>query len=184
MGNDIEQASEFARLSGEFAAANAEVARLARESDVDPSGLSPTERRDFLNAKRAELDTAVAAAQRASEAMEAAMRREIERAEQALAPLQERAALLMDGVEAINLYLGTGEQITLLREGEPAPKDSPVVVYQRVLFMDEEMALAAEVMGLADATIDPGQKGWADFDAWLLADDAHVRQVCPARGEA
>lgn len=37
----------------------------------------------------------------------------------------------------------------MLREGEPAPADTPIHVYQTTLYMDEEMALAAELGLLA-----------------------------------
>lgn len=70
----------------------------------------------------------------------------------------------------INLYLGTDETIHQIRAGEPS--DAEVVIRQRVLFMDEECAIAAEQGGLDHRSIDL-------FDEWLIEDPAHLDQVLP-----
>ena len=165
----------------DLAAARERAEQLATmDEDLDLAGMTPEERRDALNHRRAELDAAREALQSQATAVEAELKRQMEQVMAAVRPLREKAELMLSGVQAIALYLGSDEEIFQLRDGEPAPAATPITVYQNVLFMDEEMALAAEQLGIEDGTIDPGPRGWKDFDAWLLADDAHVRQVCPA----
>lgn len=171
-----------AELAAEVAAAQAHADALAeRDTDAATAGMAPAERRDALNAMRAEMDAARERLAATTAALQEAFQAQLEQAQAALAPLRDKAARLMDAVQAISLYLGSDEQIVLLRDGDPAPADTPITVYQTTLFMGEEMALAAEAAGIADATIDPGEKGWASFDEWLLADPAHLDRVCPAR---
>ncbi len=180
MTNEVERYGSMSDLLRNLADAHADAERLAAEGELDTTGMSPEQRRDAINAKRVELDDAQDMLRAAAKSVEEAMQGQLATMRSALAPLQAQVSKMMSAVEAINLYLGSDETIILLREGEPAPADTPIVVYQTVLFMDEEMALRAEELGIADATIDPGQKGWATFDDWLLDNDAHVRQVCPS----
>lgn len=74
----------------------------------------------------------------------------------------------------INLYLGTKEEIAVLQDGEPAPADETIVIRQKVLYMDEECAVAAEEGGLDARHIDR-------FDDWLLENPDHLDQVLPER---
>jgi hypothetical protein len=76
-----------------------------------------------------------------------------------------------------NLYLGVGEKITVLREGEPASIDSPVVFYQRLRYMDEECG----IINLYE------DKPWGidfrsihDFYDWLLSDSTHLDALISA----
>lgn len=93
-------------------------------------------------------------------------------AERALEPIKRAMRGLQQGLTTIGLYLGTGERIERLRDGEPAPAETPISIRQMVLRMDEECAAAAEEGGI-DAV------DFSAFDEWLLADDAHVQQVLP-----
>ena len=92
----------------------------------------------------------------------------------ALAPLRRKAALLQDGIHAINLFLGTGEELTQLTDGAPAQPGEPIRVFQSVLAMDEESAIAAESGGIDHLDIDR-------FDAWITSDWARVEQLIPVQ---
>ena len=77
-----------------------------------------------------------------------------------------------EAVWTINLYLGQGEEIVPLREGERAPAGTPITVRQLVLYMDEECAVAADEGGIDARDLDA-------FDKWLTSDSAHLAQVFP-----
>jgi hypothetical protein len=89
-----------------------------------------------------------------------------------VAPLEKQIHRLTDGIDAMNLYMGRDEYIVTIREGEKAPKDSPIIIRQRVLAMDEETALYAASGGMDAMDIDK-------FDQWLLEDPKHVQQIIP-----
>jgi hypothetical protein len=118
-----------------------------------------------INSSKKALDNAVAR-QRAE------MERKITEMNALLQPMKAQMAKLSDGIDAMNLYMGRDEFIHTIREGEKAPKETPLVIRQRVLAMDEETALNAESGGMDAMDIDK-------FDQWLLEDPAHVQQVIP-----
>lgn len=105
-------------------------------------------------------------------ALEAAMKSQMEKARAIMAPLEKMTERLREGIWSVNLYLGRDEEVVCLRGGDPAPFDAPIVVRQLVLAMDEESTLFAEDGGMDCENIE-------DFDAWLLADPAHLQQVFP-----
>lgn len=107
-------------------------------------------------------------------ALENRMRREMAAMETALEPLQEMVEMLNEAVWTVSLYLGREEQIVRLMEGEPAPADTPIVVRQLVLAMDQECAVASEEGGIDSLNYEL-------FDKWLQEDPAHVEQVIPER---
>lgn len=89
----------------------------------------------------------------------------------ALRDVQGVVAKLEEVVYTVQLYLGRDEEVVCLREGEPAPAETPICIRQNVLFMDEEIALTRPD-GIDFEDI-------AEFDAWLLADPKHLSQVLP-----
>lgn len=64
-------------------------------------------------------------------------------------------------ITTIELYAGINEEIIQLREGEPACIDSPLVLHQAVLYMDEEFCLI-------DDDFDYAKEG--SFNEWLVKD--------------
>jgi hypothetical protein len=77
-----------------------------------------------------------------------------------------------EAIWTINLYLGKGEEIHVLRSGEPAPTAGPIVLRQLVKYMDEECAAWAESGGIDARSV-------GVFDAWLLEDAGHLDRVLP-----
>lgn len=110
------------------------------------------------------------------------------RQERIMALMAEKKALLMakaegltqmvkkvqDVVWAINLYTGSNEMIFQLRPGDAAPPETKITIRQRVLFMDEECAIAAEKGGIDCRSIE-------EFDKWIVdvAHPEHLQQVLP-----
>lgn len=88
-----------------------------------------------------------------------------------LAPLKEKMARFEDGIAAVQLYLGRGEEIFVVRDGDTAPADAPVFLRQETLAMDEESAIAAGSGGIDFSNIDM-------FIEWLQ-DDENLAQVLP-----
>lgn len=89
--------------------------------------------------------------------------------------MNEQLATLGKQIQLIELYLGVYEQVFALREGLPAPADTPVTFRQLVLFMDEEVGDTRRRKN--------GQYGidWTsieDFDEWIL-DGQNLDRVLP-----
>jgi hypothetical protein len=79
---------------------------------------------------------------------------------------------LEKAITTVNLYLGRDEEITVLRNGERAPANTPITIRQLVLHMDEEMALVCPE-GIDFQEI-------KSFDDWLLIGD-NLDQIIPEK---
>jgi hypothetical protein len=84
--------------------------------------------------------------------------------------MQEQMELVSKVLGAFELYLGVWETITQIRDGAPAPLETPVAIRQQILFMDEEVG-------------DPRGGGidWTrieDFDAWI-AQPGNLERLLP-----
>lgn len=84
----------------------------------------------------------------------------------------------LEQVWLIELFLGSQEEVTAIRRGEPAPASERVAVRQRVLCMDEEIAIHdwlsnPDRIGKFDADNLP------DFDRWLVEKPEHLDAICP-----
>lgn len=88
--------------------------------------------------------------------------------------LYEQLKYVTKIIQVGELYLGVNEQIFHLRQGAPAPIDTPVTFHQLVLYMDEE---AGDIewrnghQGIDFQSVEA-------FDEWLLR-DSHVDIILP-----
>jgi hypothetical protein len=105
-------------------------------------------------------------------AMEADFRRRQSEIEEQLRPLKAELARLEEISWTVDLYMGRDERVTLLRDGEPAPADTPIVIRQMVLAADEEALLLVEEGG-----IDYRRMG--AFIEWVASDPAHMDRIIP-----
>jgi hypothetical protein len=176
-------------MDGELADALAEAARLsalaAEQADGHGTDLVPARGADAEQVRAAMISARAKAASTLAE-LEAVRKRAKELIEQqrraaetllaestaVLAPLLERVEMMKEGIWTVSLYLGVGEEIVTLADGEPAPAGTPVCVQQSVLAMDEEAALFPETGGMDHANV-------AQFDEWITADPARVEQLIP-----
>lgn len=92
-----------------------------------------------------------------------------------LAPLKASANVLKaqtrglkDQIFVVDLYAGLSEELALLRDGEPAPSEERIRLYQRRHYMDEESLLQYESGGM-------DFKGIDSFDRWLMKDENRER---------
>lgn len=74
-----------------------------------------------------------------------------------------------DRLFALELYAGFHESVKQIREGEPAPLETPITVRQMLRYMDEETLIAAEDGGMDFGHIQ-------QFDEWAAA---NIKTVCP-----
>lgn len=58
-----------------------------------------------------------------------------------LASMRKEMTMVNHALEMINLYLGSTEEVVILREGKKADPSSPIVIRQRLVYMDEEAML-------------------------------------------
>jgi hypothetical protein len=179
--HDSQPSDETAKRLEEVRAELSELEDQARQmaegvgtgSDLVPARSDdPVVARKQMAAIRAEARKTALRIQANRKEMERLLSAEMQRAEEALAPMQKLMKHLEDGILTVNLYLGRDEEIVLLRDGESAPASQPITLRQMLLFMDEECAAAAEEGGIAPTDIET-------FDEWLLEDPAHLDQVLP-----
>jgi hypothetical protein len=172
--------AEITAAAADLARIQAEVADLAAQQSDSTGALVPVSTGDAIAVKAAlaqqrslmlrksqELRTASERMKGALEAQERALRELVD-------PLQEQVRRMEEGIWTVNLYLGRDEEIVPIvdpTEGEPAPRETPITVRQRVLFMDEETAIAAEEGGIDYRHVHL-------FDEWLK-DPAHLAQILP-----
>ena len=78
-------------------------------------------------------------------------------------------------IGSINLYLGVGQDINPLKDGEPAPAETKIAIRQMTLYMDEECALEGE--NALSGGID--FKQIHKFDEWLIRKPSRIKMILP-----
>ena len=109
-------------------------------------------------------------AQRAE--IEAAFRRQAADLEAQVAPLRAELKKMAEVIETVDLYLGRSEQMTLLRDGEPAPADEPITIRQSVLAADEESLVLIDSGGVDARSMDA-------FCDWVAASVENTTRILP-----
>ena len=98
--------------------------------------------------------------------------------------LKAEVATAMKCIWMVELYLGSKQELHVLRSGAYAPATEPLTVMQRVLCMDEEILVWAwfhkpELLENNEQGF--GYQNIADFDRWLLESEANLDQILPAK---
>ena len=143
-------------------------ALITRElADADPAASTDT----ALTVSGGQARTiALAEALRAKEgrvlAAQALIQRKVAAAMQGMAALQKQVAYLNKVIEVGSLYLGLGEEVTVLREGPHAAATTPLVIMQRLRYMDEEVGIEAGYREDKYASI--RWDNLEQFDEWVL----------------
>lgn len=179
---------ELERLSAE-AAQWAQVDASSSTEMVHVGSADPEKLRDRMLEVRREAKEKAKEVQAAADQVREEIRRELDRqrtemetrmreAMAVIEPLQAQVKRMEEGIWTVSLYLGATEEIVSLREGTPAPLDTPLTLRTSVLAMDEEVAAFPVVNG------EPDWQGmdYRDvemFDRWLTEDPAHLDQVLP-----
>ncbi|BDZ52326.1 hypothetical protein GCM10025867_51340 (plasmid) [Frondihabitans sucicola] len=150
-----------------FAGANAvETRKAATEARVELA-------RQQVEVERRQAEMKVEMERQRSE-MEAAFRKQMAELNATMAPLKEQLARLTEVMWSVDLYLGRDETLQLIRDGEPAPADTPIHLRQRVLVMAEESLV---LMGKKSTGMD--HNDIPEFVNWLLEDDANLNRILP-----
>lgn len=108
-------------------------------------------------------------------ALEAEFARQRAELEAQIAPMREQLARLTEVAWTADLYLGRDEDLTLIRDGAPAPEGTPITIRQRVLVMAEESLL------LMDRKDREGMdyRDINTFTRWLTQDPANLDRLLP-----
>jgi hypothetical protein len=88
--------------------------------------------------------------------------------------LTKQIAMAEEAIYIINAYLGKDEEIIQLKKGKPADIDQKIVIRQRVLYMDEECAVAEDMAKKGGIDF----QNVSEFDAWIKK-PSHLQQVLP-----
>lgn len=116
--------------------------------------------------------TAEAELDAARRALEADFARKKAELEQRMKPLRAELARITEISWTLDLYLGRDEQVTLLRDGQPAPASEPITIRQMVLAADEESLLLTEDGGVDYRRMDA-------FIGWVAADPVNMERIIP-----
>lgn len=100
-----------------------------------------------------------------------ALRKEQKNALEAALRIQSLMAIAEEVILTINVYLGNGEEVVIIKEGDPAPPQQKISVRQRTLYADEETALDPKDGGLDFQQLDK-------FDNWIKQ-PKNLQQVLP-----
>lgn len=173
--------------------------RFEHVADIAPEGGEAEEYRGlFLPAMVSEsMETALAPAgvetglstitRREIESRQLELQAQLGELEKMKRDLATRVALLhmelkrrMEEIWLIELFLGSHEEVHLLANGAPAHPSEPIHVYQRVLCMDEEIAVHQwltnpnEVGEFEAARI-------AEFDRWVVSSASRLNSIIPSQ---
>jgi len=156
-------AGELARYLGADAlstreaavAARADLTRRRAELERQQAQL-----RDDLERRRAELEAEFAKARADLMAR--------------MAPLKAQLEKMQEVMWTVDLYLGRDESLRLIRDGAPAPADTPITIRQKVLVMAEESLIH---LGSGKTGMDADDV--PDFVRWLCEDDTNLDRVLP-----
>jgi len=163
----VEEPATVPLLTGEIST------EVSQAMQIDLSGKNLVGNRQLVDAGMRELDRQKA-------------RLELQKAimEEKLEKLRAQVALGMKSIWMVELYLGSKQELKVLREGQPADVKEPITVMQRVLCMDEELVVWAwfnrpEMLTNNKEAFD--YKNLGDFDRWLLESESHLDQIIPAK---
>lgn len=117
----------------------------------------------------------VEALEKARAEIEAEFSRKRAELEAQVAPLREQLAQITEVLWTVDLYLGRDESIVQVREGIPAPADTPITIRQRVLSMAEESLILLDAQGGRGMDAEKVQ----EFLDWIVADDEHLNRILP-----
>lgn len=87
--------------------------------------------------------------------------------------MTKKVAELMEGIGSLNLYTLKDVEINTLVEGQGAPSSEPLTIAQRILYMDEELAVWADMVRNWDC------RNRDQFYEELKANKELVRQIFP-----
>ncbi|MEH0110643.1 hypothetical protein V6N00_13105 [Tersicoccus sp. MR15.9] len=154
-GNLVPRGQDAVTMRASVATSRAEVARQRAALQAQQQ-----EMKDDLERQRQELEAAFRARQAELDAQ--------------MAPLKAELKKLEEVSWTVDLYLGRDESLTLVRDGAPAPADTPLTIRQKVLVMAEESLIL----------MDRGATGmdYKDINAfvtWLIAAPENLDRVLP-----
>jgi len=137
---------------------------------------SVADRRRLLAVQRLELEATVKEnrdrIERDRAAMEKKFQSEMQALNEKLDPLRAELAILEEKAWTVDLYLGRHEDVKLIRDGAPAPADTPITIRQTVLAADEESLILGE-----EASFD--HRHMETFVEWLAASGENRDRVIP-----
>lgn len=155
---------EFDELTQSLAAVNPQ-ALLSNETAA-----APASRTDMVMAAKLHVGQARMSAMQMKEkidlqvkAAKALIAEQVAALEVRQAELKGMMAKAEECIWTLNLYVGTDESITTIREGQPAPQNERISIRQLILFMDEESTALAEEGGIDVRSV-------AEFDEWVKID--------------
>lgn len=142
---------------------------------------SAAEARAQLARRSAEVERQQAAAraevERRRAELEADFAKQRAELEALMAPLKLQLEQMTEVMWTVDLYLGRDETLRLIRDGKPAPADTPLTIRQKVLVMAEEslVHVGASRRGVSGMDADD----LPDFITWLTEDDENLDRVLP-----
>lgn len=130
--------------------------------------------RDAMELKRQRAGIVASFMNKEIERKKAALEKLTEGLYGAVALFQKQIEKLMRVITTIELYLGVGEELHQIGQGQLAPEYTPLCFRQQVLFIDEEVGIY-ENGGMDFTDIEK-------FDEWLMKDKNYCRIIPEEKG--
>lgn len=100
---------------------------------------------DELKKLQAEIDKQIAAMEEKKQEMLQALREKQSKLEQIKADMEKKLFLLETQIYGIRCYLGETIRLHQICAGNNAPLEEPIILYQKIRFLDEELGKAAAI---------------------------------------
>lgn len=98
------------------------------------------EKTEELQAMRAEIDNLENALREKKKSLEAEISAKMEKMQEELDKLGKQMYLMESRIYQIRSYSGETAEFRRIRDGKPAPSDTPLSVNQKILYLDEDLA--------------------------------------------
>lgn len=114
------------------------------------------------------------------EAQKEALSLQVQKLQADMRAMEEEMKRRGEKLWLLGAYLGTSVYVKTLREGKAAPVDTPISVRQRVLCMDEEIAVHLCLTGGAlDGEDAFDNRHLPHFDTWISTDPSALEAIFP-----
>ena len=108
---------------------------------------------DELRALKEEVERAMAALEQKKEKLMAELSAKREALEEQVEMMNNQIYLLESQIYAIRCYMGETINFTRIRTGRNAPEKEPVVLFQKLRFLDEEMGRLASIYNMKESKL-------------------------------
>lgn len=127
-----------------------------------------------LAAMKEEIDKKMAELEDKKRAMMSVLEAKKAEMQEMMQQLENQLFVLETEIYAIRCFLGEVVEFTKLRSGKPTSEDTPIILFQKIKYLDEELG---KLISLYDVDFDDAKI----FEKYLKTSDFALEQFCPSQ---